>query len=66
MSHRQPCRVRHLHQKLQLLLERRVSQVRLLILQLTTVDTRSEFYTWPGPGVNLGFSLVSRISIFNL
>jgi hypothetical protein len=49
MSHREPCGFRDLHQKLQLLLQRRISQVRLLILERPTVGARSKFLTCPGP-----------------
>jgi len=49
MSHREPRGVRDLYEKLQLVLQRRVFQVRLLMSERPTGNTRPELLIWLGP-----------------
>jgi len=63
MSHREPRGVRDLYEKLQLVLQRRVFQVRLLMSERPTVNTRPEL-NLVGTLIKLGFSLAAHIHSF--
>ena len=64
MSHREPRGVRDLHEKLQLVLQRRVFQVRLLMSERPTVNIRPELFNVVGTLIRLGFGLAVHIHSF--
>ena len=65
MSYREPRRVRNFHEELQLVFQRRVSQVRLLMSERPNIHTKSELLMWAELWSDFGFSLAAAFIYFN-